>query len=65
MKVDIEGFEERVLTHFFSEAPRSYWPRFICVEVIHTTQVAALLENMGYRLTLKTRENNVFTQGMQ
>lgn len=60
MKMDIEGFEERVLTRFFLEAPRSLWPRFICAEILHVPQVAALLQNTGYRLVLTARENSVF-----
>lgn len=59
MKIDIEGFEERVLTRFFSEAPRSLWPHIICAEITHVPEVVALLQNVGYRLALAARENSV------
>lgn len=65
MKIDIEGFEERVLTSFFSEAPRSLWPRFICAEVTHLPQVVTLLQSVGYYLVLAARENNVFALGQE
>jgi FkbM family methyltransferase len=61
MKIDIEGFEERVLPIFFSEAPHSLWPRFICAEVVHLPQLTTLLQSVGYRSVLAARENNVFT----
>jgi len=60
MKMDIEGFEERVLARYFSEAPHSYWPRVICTEICHVPQVADLLQNMGYRLSLAARYNSIF-----
>lgn len=65
MKMDIEGFEEKVLVQFFSVAPRRCWPRYICVESTHVPQVVTLLQNMDYRLMLKSRENNIFAQGRQ
>jgi FkbM family methyltransferase len=65
MKMDIEGFEERVLTRFFAEAPRSLWPRFVCVEISHVPQVVVLLQKMGYSLALSARENSVFELGRE
>lgn len=32
MKLDLEGFEYRVLQRFFGEAPRALWPRFVLIE---------------------------------
>jgi FkbM family methyltransferase len=60
MKMDIEGFEEKVLTRFFSDTPRSSWPRYICAEIRHVPQVTVLLENNGYKLALSAWENSVF-----
>lgn len=60
MKIDIEGFEGKVLTRFFSEAPRNLWPRYICAEITHVPLLASLLHTIGYRLLLVTRENSVF-----
>ena len=58
--MDIEGFEERVLTSFFDEAPRTLWPRYICAEILHVPKVTLLLQHKGYRLILMARENSVF-----
>lgn len=32
MKLDIEGFEYRVLRAFFQDTPRNFWPEFVMVE---------------------------------
>ena len=32
LKIDVEGFEDRVLTGFFKEAPQSLWPRAVVIE---------------------------------
>ncbi len=32
LKIDVEGFEDRVLTGFFREAPPSLWPRAVVIE---------------------------------
>ncbi len=63
MKMDIEGFEDRVLTRFFAESPRALWPRFICAEVTQVPQVVSRLKKMGYRLVLSAKENSVFELG--
>jgi len=60
LKMDIEGFEARVLVRFFAEAPRRLWPSFICVEVSHVPQVVPLLQKRGYCIVLSSGENCVF-----
>jgi FkbM family methyltransferase len=65
MKMDIEGFEEIVLSSFFSEAPKTLWPRFICAEIIHVPQVMNLLHSVGYHLMLTARENCVYGLEME
>jgi len=32
LKIDVEGFEDRVLTGFFADAPVSLWPRAVVIE---------------------------------
>ncbi len=32
LKIDVEGFEDRVLTGFFKEAPASLWPGAVVIE---------------------------------
>ena len=60
LKMDIEGFEEKVISRFFVEAPGNLWPRLICVETSHVPSVMELLESVGYRLVLKARENRIY-----
>ena len=60
MKIDIEGFEDRVLMRFFSEAPNRLWPHFICAEISRVPQVIPLLQNKGYRTVFSAGENCVF-----
>lgn len=63
MKMDIEGFEEKVLAGFFLEAPVALWPKFICVEISHVPQAILLLKSNGYRVVLTARENCVLELG--
>lgn len=60
LKIDIEGFEMRVLTRFFSEAPFSIWPEYICAEISHVPEIISLLENHGYKMVLSIGENCIF-----
>jgi FkbM family methyltransferase len=60
LKIDIEGFEMRVLTRFFSDAPFSIWPKFICAEVSHVPETIPLLETHGYKVVLLIGENCIF-----
>jgi FkbM family methyltransferase len=34
-KIDVEGFEDKVLNPFFETAPRSLWPRRVVIEKLH------------------------------
>jgi FkbM family methyltransferase len=53
LKIDIEGYEDRVLFPFFHDAPSSMWPRIIVIE--HCLQSAwkrnclQLAASLGYR----------------
>jgi FkbM family methyltransferase len=49
MKMDIEGFEDRVLPPFFETAPRSLWPRLLILEA-WTTGIVDLCVAHGYRV---------------
>ncbi|QYU69239.1 FkbM family methyltransferase [Leptolyngbya sp. 15MV] len=60
MKMDIEGVEEGVLTEMFEHLPEAIWPRFICVETIHSPAIEELLSDRGYSLELRARENAIF-----
>ncbi|MBY9063469.1 FkbM family methyltransferase [Sphingomonas yunnanensis] len=60
MKIDVEGMEEGVFTELFVHLPRAAWPRLICVETLHSPNIAALLERHGYAAVLTARENSIF-----
>lgn len=64
MKVDVEGFEDRVLIPFLQEAPDALLPRRIVMESCHQQQWAEDIRTQftkrGYRLVGKTRANELF-----
>jgi FkbM family methyltransferase len=67
LKIDIEGFEDRVLTGFFKEAPPSLWPRAIVIEHLSCDEwqddcIADMLAR-GYAQAGKTRSNTFLLRG--
>ena len=63
LKIDVEGFEDRVLAGFFAEAPSSLWPRAVVIEHLSRGEwqqdcIADMLER-GYREVQKTRSNSL------
>jgi FkbM family methyltransferase len=52
MKVDIEGFEDRVLPPFFDTAPQSLWPRLLILEA-WTSAIRDLIVAHGYRVRME------------
>jgi FkbM family methyltransferase len=66
LKIDVEGFEDRVLTGFFKEAPQALWPRAIVIEHLSRnewqndciTDMAA----RGYAESGKTRSNTLLVR---
>jgi FkbM family methyltransferase len=67
-KLDIEGFEFRVLDRFFSQADPAVHPRFLIVECNPTLaigpgeDVLALLLERGYRVVESSRLNRILTR---
>ncbi len=59
MKIDVEGAEPLVLNPFFENADKSLWPQIIQIE----TTEGIPLEDLGYKLQLKTKSNSVFRLG--
>ena len=61
LKLDIEGFEPRVLSKFFSQAPKHLYPKYIVLEM-HFFSITDLPYEFqkNYRVVLKGRENWVF-----
>jgi hypothetical protein len=61
LKIDVEGFEDRVLTGFFKQAPPSLWPRAVVIEHLSRNEwqddcIAGMLQR-GYAEAGKTRSN--------
>lgn len=62
MKLDIEGFEYRVLNRFFDDQPESKWPKFILLEdypLRREDDAVSLCLSRGYRI-IKRYDANVF-----
>jgi FkbM family methyltransferase len=63
MKIDVEGFEDRVLTPFFQDAPPALWPRAVVIEHLSKTEwrtdcIADMLAR-GYQIASRTRSNTL------
>jgi FkbM family methyltransferase len=67
LKIDVEGFEDRVLTGFFRDAPRALWPGAIAIEHLSRNEwVDDCLADMisrGYVETGRTRSNTLLVRG--
>ena len=61
MKIDVEGFEDRVLVPFFETANESSWPKVILLEIncreYWKTDVVEYLSSIGYRAKEETVDN--------
>jgi FkbM family methyltransferase len=61
LKIDVEGFEDRVLTTFFKQAPPSLWPRAVVIEHLSRNEwqddCIADMRARGYAETGRTRSN--------
>jgi FkbM family methyltransferase len=67
LKIDIEGFEDRVLTGFFKEAPQTLWPNAVVIEHLSKNEwqhdCIADMRARGYVETGKTRSNTLLVRG--
>jgi FkbM family methyltransferase len=66
LKIDVEGFEDRVLTGFFKEAPQTSWPRAVVIEHLSRDEwqndcIADMISH-GYVETGKTRSNTLLVR---
>ena len=66
LKIDVEGFEDRVLTAFFRDAPASLWPRAVVIEHLSRGEwredcIADMIAR-GYAERGKTRSNTFLTR---
>jgi len=67
LKIDVEGFEDRVLTGFFQQAPPSLWPRAVVIEHLSRSEwledCIADMRARGYAEVGKTRSNTLLRRG--
>jgi FkbM family methyltransferase len=66
LKIDVEGYEDRVLTGFLQQAPPSLWPRAVVIEHLSRNEwledcIADMLSR-GYAETGKTRSNTLLVR---
>jgi FkbM family methyltransferase len=63
LKIDVEGYEDRVLVGFFRDAPQALWPRAVVIEHLSRNEwLSDCLGDMlarGYVATAKTRSNTL------
>lgn len=63
LKIDVEGYEDRVLVPFFRDAPRSLWPKAVAIEHLERsewqTDCIADMVSRGYAVAGKTRSNTL------
>jgi FkbM family methyltransferase len=60
LKIDVEGFEDKVLAPFFRDALAALWPRLIVIEDARhhwAVDLFALMAKKGYRIAARTKLN--------
>ena len=66
LKIDVEGFEDRVLTGFFARAPQTLWPRGVVIEHLSREEwrqdCIADMVARGYREERRTRSNTILVR---
>lgn len=63
LKIDIEGHEFRVMNHFFSNASKEIWPKWIICETCTEKQAEGmgnLLHSVGYSRVCSGKMNDIF-----
>jgi len=66
LKIDVEGFEDRVLIGFFRDAPQSLWPRAVVIEHLSQKEwqqdCIADMVSRGFAIARKTRSNTFLSR---
>lgn len=66
LKIDVEGFEDRVLIGFFRDAPPSLWPRAVVIEHLSQNEwredCIADMVARGFAVVRKTRSNTFLSR---
>jgi FkbM family methyltransferase len=67
LKIDVEGFEDRVLTGFFEQAPQSLWPGAVVIEHLSRDEwerdCIAGMAARGYTEIGRNRSNTLLLRG--
>src|SRR5689334_5379965 len=67
LKIDVEGYEDRVLVSFFKDAPQTLWPRGVVIEHLSKDEwqadCIADMVSRGYAIAGKTRSNTLLARG--
>ncbi len=67
LKIDVEGFEDRVLIGFFRDAPPSLWPRAVVIEHLSQNEwqqdCIADMVARGFAIVRRTRSNTFLSRG--
>lgn len=66
LKIDVEGFEDRVLIGFFRDAPQSLWPRAVVIEHLSQNEwqqdCIADMVARGFTIARNTRSNTFLSR---
>jgi len=65
LKIDIEGHEHQVMSHFFDQSPESLWPRHILFENCLDVQERSMMQlcvSRGYHQVCRARMNTIVTR---
>jgi FkbM family methyltransferase len=66
LKIDVEGFEDRVLTGFFAQAPKALWARAVVIEHLSKDEwqqdCIADMRARGYAETGRSRSNTLLVR---
>jgi hypothetical protein len=66
LKIDVEGYEDRVLTGFFKDAPQTLWPRAVVIEHLSRREwqddCIADMRARGYAEAGRTRSNTLLVK---
>lgn len=63
VKIDVEGFEDRILVPFFRDAPRSLWPKLLVIEDAGgawSIDLSSHLTATGYAIAARSKQNVIF-----
>lgn len=66
LKIDVEGYEDRVLTRFFRDAPQFLWPQAVAIEHLERkawlNDCIADMISRGYGVAGRTRSNTLLAR---